>query len=302
MDASLSTPAAGLVARPLTTEDVDAVIAMINACEVHDSGRPMWERADLLSDAGTDGFDRDRDWVGVFEGERPVAWAMLVHRRSGWADVHPVVRGRGVGTWLLRWLEDRARAIGSDRVGQTIDDRLTETVALFRAQGYTPRHTSWILRMDHPDEPPPPTFPEQITVRAYRPGDEDEALTMFEEAFSEFADRLPSSLATWKALTIERQGFVPDDLILAVDGDRIVGGAFLLDPGDEIWIDKFAVHRDFRHRGIARGMLNVAFGRSFDRGYDHTGVSTDSRTGALTLYERVGMRVVESFTHWGIDL
>ena len=49
-------------------------------------------------------------------------------------------------------------------------------------------------------------------------------------------------------------------------------------------------------------MLHVAFGRSFDRGYDHTSVSTDSRTGALTLYERVGMRVVESFTHWGVDL
>ena len=49
-------------------------------------------------------------------------------------------------------------------------------------------------------------------------------------------------------------------------------------------------------------MLHVAFERSFERGYDHTSVSTDSRTGALTLYERIGMRVVESFTNWGIDL
>jgi ribosomal protein S18 acetylase RimI-like enzyme len=125
---------------------------------------------------------------------------------------------------------------------------------------------------------------------------------MFEEAFSEFMDRLPSSLATWRAMTIEREGFVPDDLILAVDDEAIVGGAFLLDPGDEIWVEKLAVRRDHRHRGIARAMLHVAFGRSFDRGYDRTTVSTDSRTGALTLYERVGMRVVESFTHHAIDL
>jgi len=41
---------------------------------------------------------------------------------------------------------------------------------------------------------------------------------------------------------------------------------------------------------------------SFDRGYDHTSLSTDSRTGALTLYERVGMRVTRSFTNWAIDL
>jgi ribosomal protein S18 acetylase RimI-like enzyme len=103
-------------------------------------------------------------------------------------------------------------------------------------------------------------------------------------------------------MTIDREGFVPDDLIWAVQGDRIVGGAFLIDPGDEIWTDKFAVHRDVRHRGIARAMLHVAFRRSFARGYQHTSVSTDSRTGALSLYERIGMHVTESFTHWAVDL
>jgi GNAT superfamily N-acetyltransferase len=299
MDGSL---ADGLIARPLTEGDVDLVVTMINACELHDSGRPMWERADLLADSSTDGFDRDHDWVGVFEHGTPVGWAMLVYRRSAWADVHPDHRGRGIGAWLMGWVQARAKAIGSDRVGQTIDDRRTEVAEMFRAAGYTPRHTSWVLRMDHPQEPPEPELPGGVTIRAYRKGDEDEALTMFEEAFSEFADRLPGSLASWKAVTIEREGFVPDDLILAERDGRIVGGAYLLDPGDEIWVDKFAVHRDHRHQGIARAMLRVAFRRAFDRGYDHTGVSTDSRTGALTLYERVGMRVVESFTNWGIDL
>jgi GNAT superfamily N-acetyltransferase len=299
MDGSLPP---GLTARPLTEHDVDAVIAMINACEVHDSGRPMWERADLLADANTDGFDRARDWVGVFDGERPAAWAMLVGTRRGWVDVDPAYRGRGVGTWLRLWLEARARQAGMDRVGQTIDDRLQEAIAGLRAAGYTARHTSWVLRMDHPTEPPEPAFPDGIGIRAYRPGDEDEGLTMFEEAFSEFDDRVPSTLATWRAMTIDREGFVHDDLIWAVHGDRIVGGAFLIDPGDEIWIDKFAVHRDVRHRGIARAMLHVAFRRSFDRGYDHTSVSTDSRTGALSLYERLGMHVTESFTHWAVDL
>jgi GNAT superfamily N-acetyltransferase len=299
MDGSLPP---GLTARPLTEHDVDAVIAMINACEVHDSGRPMWERADLLADANTDGFDRARDWVGVFDGERPAAWAMLVGTRRGWVDVDPAYRGRGVGTWLRLWLETRARQAGMDRVGQTIDDSVQEATARLRAAGYTARHTSWVLRMDHPTEPPEPAFPDGIGIRAYRPGDEDEGLTMFEEAFSEFDDRVPSTLATWRAMTIDREGFVHDDLIWAVHGDRIVGGAFLIDPGDEIWIDKFAVHRDVRHRGIARAMLHVAFRRSFDRGYDHTSVSTDSRTGALSLYERLGMHVTESFTHWAVDL
>jgi len=40
----------GLIARPLTLDDVDATIAMVNTCELIDSGELMWERADLLSD------------------------------------------------------------------------------------------------------------------------------------------------------------------------------------------------------------------------------------------------------------
>jgi GNAT superfamily N-acetyltransferase len=292
----------GVLARPLADADVDAVVELVNTCELADAGRVMMERADLLSDMGTDGFDRERDVVVIWEGDRLVGWGLIVHHRGRWADVRPDARGRGIGTWLMRWSEDRARELGTDRIGQTIEDVRTDVAAMFAAAGYTPRHTSWILRMDHLDRPPEPELPDGVAVRAFRPGDEEEALTMFEEAFSEFTDRLPSTLATWRAMTIEREGFVPDDLILAVHDEAIVGGAFLLDPGDEIWVDKFAVRRDHRHGGIARAMLHVAFGRSFDRGYDRTTVSTDSRTGALALYERVGMRVVESFTHHAIDL
>ena len=47
----------GLVARPLRETDLDALVAMVNACELHDTGEVMLERADLLADAGTEGFD-----------------------------------------------------------------------------------------------------------------------------------------------------------------------------------------------------------------------------------------------------
>jgi GNAT superfamily N-acetyltransferase len=299
MDAPLP---GGLTTRPLTDADIDDVIAMINACEVHDSGRPMWERADLLSDTSGDGFDRTRDWVAVYEGDRPVAWAMIWQGRRTWVDVHPDLRGRGIGTWLRLWLERRGREVGSDRVGQSIDDRRAEVASMLRDAGYTARHTSWVLQMEHATAPPEPVFPEPIAIRTYRSGDEHEGFTMFEQAFSEFEDRLSTPLATWEAMTIGREGFVADDLIWATDGDRIVGGAFLIDPGDELWIDKFATHRDYRHRGIARGLLHIAFRRSHERGYDHTTLSTDSRTSALPFYERIGMHVTESFTHWAIDL
>ena len=292
----------GLIARPLTLDDVDATIAMVNTCELIDSGELMWERADLLSDISVEGFDPERDWLGVFDGDRIVAWAFLQGPRRLWIDVAPDARGRGIGTSLRRWAVARARERGNDRLGQTIEDTRTDVATTLRLAGFTPRHTSWILQMDHPTEPPTADPPTGIEIRAIQmPNEEDQTLEMFETAFSEFDDRLPTPLDDWRASVTQRAGFVPDDLVVAVEGARVVGGAFLID-SDEIWIDKLAVAATHRHRGVARALLGTAFRRSFDRGYAHTSLSTDSRTGALTLYERVGMRVTRSFTNWAIDL
>ena len=291
----------GLTTRPLSFDDIDDVVALANACELHDVGYTMWERADLVSDLHIEEVDPTVDTVGVAQDDRLIAWAFLPRERSAWADVRPEARGRGIGTWLRRWTEDRAKERGSDRVGQTINDRAADAVALFVEAGYAPGHTAWILSMEHAERPANPRIPQGIEIRAYRPGDDEEALGMFEEAFAEAPDRAPSSLSTWCAMTIEREGFVPDDLLLAIDGQEIVGGAFLID-SDEIWVDKFAVRRDHRDRGIARALMQVAFRRGFDRGYASTSLSTDSDRSALTFYEKIGMRVRESYTHYSIDL
>jgi mycothiol synthase len=292
----------GLTARPLTIDDIDGVIAMINDCERHDIGELMWEREDLVADVGSDGFDPVRDWIGVFAGDRCVAWAMALRTRRTFVDVLPDVRGRGIGTELRRWTIDRARELACDRAVQTIHDDRSDVAAMLRAAGYTPRHTSWILRMDHPQRPPKPAPPDRIEIRTFRPDDEDELLTMFEEAFSEFADRVAQPIDTWRARTTRREGFRNDDMIVATDGDRILGGAFLIEYDASIWVDKFAVQRDHRRRGIARTMLFEAFRRSSDLGSPFTELNTDSRTGALAFYERIGMFVRSSYTNWGLDL
>ena len=291
----------GLTARPLTATDVDDVIAMINACERHDTGELMWEREDLIADSSSDGFDTEHDWIGVFDGDRCVAWAMVLQQRRTFVDVHPDMRRRGIGSALRDWAVDRVRALGGAYASQTIDDRRTDVVSALQAAGYTPRFTSWVLRMDHP-VPPKPVPPDGITLRAFRPADETELLAMFEEAFSEFEDRPPSSAGTWRAMTTRREGFRNEDMIVAVDGERIVGGAFLIRSAGSIWVDKFAVHRDYRHRGIARAMLAAAFARSHELGSSFTELNTDSRTGALSFYERIGMRIRLSYTNWALDL
>ena len=290
-----------LVARPLRESDLDAVVSMVNACELYDTGEVMLERADLVADAGAEGFDPSADWIGVFEGDRIVGWGILEQRNRLATDVHPDARGRGVGAWLRSWSEERARAAGSASVVQVIDDRREDVASILTAAEYTPQGTSWILRMDHPDRPAQPVPLPGIDLRASRPDDEEDVLLLFEQAFSEWPGRHPTSAATWRAMVTEREGFEPEDLIVALADGAVVGAAFLIDAG-EIWVDKLAVASGFRHRGIARALLLTAFQRSFDRGYAWTALSTDSRTGALSLYERIGMRIHRSFTRYGVDL
>jgi GNAT superfamily N-acetyltransferase len=292
----------GSTARPLTRGDIDDVIAMVNRCELADIGETMWERADLTSDISTGSFDETRDWLGVFGDAGCQAWAMVLQPARAFVDVDPDRRGLGIGTALRGWTEERARAMGLPRLGQVIEDRRTDVTAMLSAARYERGRSSWVLRMDHPDEPAPAQPPPGIEIRTFDPATQTEVLQMFEDAFMEFDGRSPSTLHAWRAMTVEREGFVPEDMLVAVDAGRVVGGAFLIESDGGIWIDKFATHRDHRHRGIARAMLQTAFRRSWALGSPFTELNTDSRTGALSFYERIGMYIRSSYTDWTLPL
>ncbi|WP_448073574.1 GNAT family N-acetyltransferase [Georgenia yuyongxinii] len=47
-------------------------------------------------------------------------------------------RGKGLGRFLLRALENRARALGGRRVVLSVNESLTEAISLYESAGYTP--------------------------------------------------------------------------------------------------------------------------------------------------------------------
>lgn len=50
----------------------------------------------------------------------------------------PDARGQGLGRFLLRTLENRARALGGRRVVLSVNEALTEAVSLYESAGYRP--------------------------------------------------------------------------------------------------------------------------------------------------------------------
>jgi ribosomal protein S18 acetylase RimI-like enzyme len=174
--------------------------------------------------------------------------------------------------------------------------------ALFAANGYEPTRTAWILTIRFDDAaPPPPELPPGITIRHYDPaGDERAVYRLIDDAFSEWEGRDPIPFEEWAPYVIRHPSFSPAMSPLAFDGDELVGAVLSFDYAnvDEGWIHQLATKGTHRHRGIARALLRTAFRAFHERGKRSTGLSTDSRTGALSLYERVGMSVRSSYTRY----
>jgi hypothetical protein len=76
MDDAVALPQS-LTIRALTGDDIDDVVVLANACEMHDVGFAMWEREDLTSDFRLPGMDPQVDSVGVFDDARLIGWAFF---------------------------------------------------------------------------------------------------------------------------------------------------------------------------------------------------------------------------------
>ncbi|HET9250413.1 MAG TPA: GNAT family N-acetyltransferase [Actinomycetota bacterium] len=287
----------GLTARPPTRDDVEAIFGIVAACELANDGKVETERIDVETLFDRFGFEPVADALLVFDGARPVAWAELYRGRSE-GDVVPDHRGRGIGAALLAWIEERARASDTLAVGQPKTDGDAGARELFLAHGYEPSWTAWIIRIDLDASPMPPNVPPGISIRPYQPGDARAVHALIEEAFSEWEGRDPTPFEVWAPMAIDHPAFSPERSPLAFDGDEIVGVVISHDSPQEGWIDQVATRASHRRRGIAQALLRTAFVGFAAQGYRTAGVSTDSRTGALGLYEKVGMRVVRQYTRY----
>lgn len=286
----------GYRSRPATAADLHAIHQLVMRCERELYGRADTDLDVVAADLARPGLIPALDTVLIHDQAGELAARAWVNRRSE-VDVHPSRRGLGLGRSLLDWVEVRARETGTEWVAQTVPDGDEAAVALVRAHGYRPMVTAWQLEIALTEEPEPNEEPEGVTVRPFRPGDEYPVHLLTEDAFDEWQPRR-KSYEEWALLAVERRTFAAGLSSLAFVDGQLVGAVLALDvPGtDEGYVERVAVRSDQRGRGIARLLLRQTFRGFRLQGKRSCTLWTHSDTGALALYQRVGMTIRRSST------
>jgi mycothiol synthase len=294
---------AGLSHRPLCLDDATAVYEVMAAEQQHVLGRVEIEEADIVSDWARPSHDLATQSVGVLDGSRLVAWAEVVGPARGDAAVHPDHHGRGIGSWLARWMQDRARAQGQTEIGMPVPSG-SPGESLLRALGYHVRWTSWVLVLPEGRQIPERPLTDGHGIRVAESDDDRRAAhDVIEDAFLEWSVRDKQPYDDWIAQIVGRPGFEPWNLRIAVDPTgEVVGGLQVVVAGDTGYVPKVAVRRDRRGQGLARALLADGFRAAREHGATRSELSTDSRTGALDLYLGLGMEVVDDWVNLGIGL
>ena len=293
---------AGLTTRPLVLADTPAVVAVMAAEELADIGEVVIEEADIVGDWQRPSFDLATSTVGVFHGERLVGYAERSGDGRGDAAVDPGHHGRGIGTFLAGWLQDTARKAGDATIGIPVPEG-SPGDRLLTALGFRVRWTAWVLELPPGAEVPARPLPDGYAVREAAPSEHEAVWTVIEDAFLEWSDRPRQSFADFTAGVMDRPGFAPWNLRVVADpGGAVVGAAFVVLASGCGFVDRLAVRSDQRNRGLATALLVDSFAAARANGAERSELSTDSRTGALGLYENVGMRVTSTWVNRAVDL
>jgi GNAT superfamily N-acetyltransferase len=100
-----------------------------------------------------------------------------------------------------------------------------------------------------------------------------------------------------------RPGFAPWNLRVVLDpAGEVVAMAMLQLAESTAYVARLATTKAERGKGLAQALLVDAFAVGRAHGALRSELSTDSRTGALGLYEKVGMKVSSTWVNRAIDL
>ena len=270
-------------------EDAAAVAELCNAFERAFSDDPELEsEEDILR-----WWRRESEAALVIDDEELVGVAYVRRRGGRWDGdgyVHPDAFGRGVGSAIVEWIEERARAHGSaeTRIAMLAQDE--RAACLLTSRGFAPVRTFFRMMIELTEQPPLPSWPDGYVVATLDPGEERDLYEVLEDAFLDHWDHSARTYDEWLATT----KIAHDLCFLVRTRDELASAALCtIDDFGLGWVDILGTRREHRRRGLGEALLGQSFHTLYVRGARKValGVDAESLTGATRLYERAGMHV-----------
>lgn len=289
----------------LTDSDIHDVLALAAAADDTDGAYPISEQVVLhIRQGGVPATHLlIRDEAGL-SGYAYVDTSDPVNGASGALVVHPLRRRRGLGRALVGAALAVAREHdphGRLRVWAHGDHPSASALAL--SFGFARARVLLQMRRTLRNPLPEPRLPEGVSLRAFRPGTDDEPwLEVNSRAFADHPEQGRWTLDDLRVRMTE-PWFDPDGFLMAWDEatGRLLGFHWTKVHADEHGAigEVYVVGVDPREhgRGLGRALTLAGLHHLRDRGLEQVMLYVDeSNTAALALYQRLG------FARWTADV
>jgi len=303
----MTAPPKGYAMRPASPEDVAAIAQVLLADDLEGSGQPGYDADFVRNQWAVPGFDPAEDGRLVLGPDDAVVGFGNVlpegeTRVKSWGVVHPRHRAIGIGSALFGWIESRASERLAGVAGATFEHSINDVDEPARAivlgRGLTLVRSFRHMQIDldgrrDPGSPPAGTLIRGIEAES----DLRRAHAIFVEAFEDEWGYRVIPFEEWRALEVDIPGSDLTLWLLATERGEAVGALNASSDERRGWIGELGVRRAWRGRGIGSALLRRSFAMFAERGTPRVLLNVDSAnpTGAMRLYERVGMRAVRGY-------
>ncbi len=225
-------------------------------------------------------------------------------------QVHVDHRGKGLGGYILNWLETRAKDEYAKSGGEvplvirtSCADHLQDRIDLFTANGFEASRYAYKMQRDLQVPIPDKSLPSNLRLNTWTEELDGPMRMAFNEAFRGHWGLPEMDERLWRQFFTGVPQFRGDLTYLAMDGEKIAG--FCLNWVDQAkneqsgiqegFIEAVGVIPEWRGRGVASGLLVHTMREFILEGMDSTALDVDTQnpTGALRLYEKLGFEAVK---------
>lgn len=312
---SIRIPSRGAEWRALTSEDVDAVVALLHSSEAADGSAVRTTHAEIedlfaASHSAYGAFDTDGGLVAYGYVRVELVGECVEALCSG--AVHPAWRGRKLGTGIVEWQIDTARHMlatsgldGDARIVHIADQSITGIDEILTESGFEAREWSTLLRRDLALPIEEVELARTLTVEPWTPVWDEAVRRVNAQAFGDLGlhpEELEHVVRDWSFVALDKTS----------DRAKIAGYVvasrydedFPLLGYAEATIEAVGVLANWRGQRVGRALVTRVLEAARTDGMTYVSIDTDSSDdpSIARLYADTGFDPVARSTHYVIEL